>query len=124
MVTVNVLYATELYTFKLLQCLVRFFFFFLLCHSACRILIPQPRIKPRPLAVKALSRNHWTAKEVPQWSILCYVFDHNKKKSKYPASIDMSDLQTGHRVSHGNNQLELRSPVPFGYSSPGHQRVT
>ena len=74
MVTVNVLYATELYTFKLLQCLVSCFFFFFLCRSTCRILIPQPRLKTRPFAVKALSHNHWTAKEVPQWSVLCYVY--------------------------------------------------
>lgn len=57
--------------------------------------------------------------------MLC-VFDHNKKKSKYPASVDMSDLQTGHPVPHGNNQLELRSLVPFGSApqvanaSPSH----
>ena len=39
------------------------FFFFWLCCMACGILVPQPGIKPRPTAVKALSLNHWTAKE-------------------------------------------------------------
>ena len=33
------------------------------CHLTFRILVPLPGIKPRPTAVKALSLNHWTAKE-------------------------------------------------------------
>ena len=32
---------------------------------ACRILIPWPGIEPRPTAVKALSANHWTTRELP-----------------------------------------------------------
>ena len=32
---------------------------------ACRILVPQPGIKPVPPAVEAWSLNHWTAREVP-----------------------------------------------------------
>ena len=48
-----------------------FFFFlsFVLFGShctACRILVPQPEIKPGPSAVKAWSPNHWTSREVPQ----------------------------------------------------------
>ena len=31
----------------------------------CKILVPQLRIKPGPLAVKAPSPNHWTAREFP-----------------------------------------------------------
>ena len=31
--------------------------------GACGILIPQPGIKPTPLAVKARSPNHWTIRE-------------------------------------------------------------
>ena len=38
-------------------------FFFWLCDTACRILVPQPGIEPRPLAVKAPGPNHWTARE-------------------------------------------------------------
>ena len=34
------------------------------CHVACRILGPQPGIKPVPSAVESRSPNHWTAKEV------------------------------------------------------------
>ena len=30
---------------------------------ACGILVPQPGFEPRPLAVKAWSPNHWTARE-------------------------------------------------------------
>ena len=32
---------------------------------ACRILVPPPGIKPRPLAVIAQSPNHWNAREFP-----------------------------------------------------------
>ena len=37
-------------------------------HAACRILVPSPGIKPRPLGVRAPSHNHRTTKEFP---ILC-----------------------------------------------------
>ena len=40
------------------------FFFFLPCHAACGILVFQPGIKPRPLAVKAQSQKHWTNMKV------------------------------------------------------------
>ena len=36
---------------------------FWLCHAACVILVPQPGIEPRPLAVKVWSPDHRTAKE-------------------------------------------------------------
>ena len=42
-----------------------FRFCFLLYHTACGILTPQPGIEPGPQAVKAQSPNHWTAKEFP-----------------------------------------------------------
>ena len=32
---------------------------------AYKVLVPQPAIKPGPLAVKAQSPNHWTAREFP-----------------------------------------------------------
>ena len=34
---------------------------------AYEILVPQPGIEPRPLAVRVLSPNHWTAREFPPW---------------------------------------------------------
>ena len=37
--------------------------------AACGILVPQPGIKPGPLAVRATSPNHWTTRELPQQSI-------------------------------------------------------
>ena len=46
--------ATGAYTFSL----------FGPCHVAYGILVPRPGIEPRPLAVKALSPNHWTAREL------------------------------------------------------------
>ena len=38
------------------------------CHVACGILVLQPGIKPRPLAVRAWSPDHWTAREFPKVS--------------------------------------------------------
>ena len=37
-----------------------------LSQEACRILAPQPQIKPRPSTVKAESPNQWTAREFPK----------------------------------------------------------
>ena len=37
--------------------------------KACGISVPQPRVKPVPLALEAWSLNHWTAREVP-WILL------------------------------------------------------
>ena len=48
------------------------FVLFLTIASGCRILVPQPGIKPAPLAVKAWHPNHWTAKEFPRY---CSIFD-------------------------------------------------
>ena len=39
------------------------FFFFWPCCAACGVLIPLQGIEPWPMAVKALSPNHWTARE-------------------------------------------------------------
>ena len=43
--------------------------FFWMCCTACRILVPWPRIEPGPSAVKVPSPNHWTIGEVPQFSV-------------------------------------------------------
>ena len=40
-------------------------FSFLLHHAACRILVPWPRIEPRPSALKVQSPNLWTTREFP-----------------------------------------------------------
>ena len=45
------------------------FFFFWWHPTACEILVPQPGIRPRDPTVKALSPNHWTAREF--YSTLC-----------------------------------------------------
>ena len=50
---------------SLFPCFFFFFLFFWPWPMACRILVPPPGIEPRPSAVKALSPNHWTAREVP-----------------------------------------------------------
>ena len=38
-------------------------------HVACGILVPQPGIEPVPLAMKAWSSNHWTAREFPSLTL-------------------------------------------------------
>ena len=45
--------------------------FFLPCHMAHGILVPQPGIKPTPPALEGQSLNHWTAREVP---LLCSLY--------------------------------------------------
>ena len=40
-------------------------FFFLLHHLVCAFLVPWPGIKPRPVAVKARSPDHWASREFP-----------------------------------------------------------
>ena len=47
-----------------------FFFLFWPSSTACGILVPQPGMGPRPLAVKAPSPNHWMAKEFPFMCLL------------------------------------------------------
>ena len=42
------------------------FFCCWLRHVACRILVPQPMIEPRPSAMKARSPNHWTTGKFPE----------------------------------------------------------
>ena len=42
------------------------FCLFLPCSAACGILVPQPGIKPGPLAVKMQNSNHCTSREFPR----------------------------------------------------------
>ena len=51
-------------------CLFVCLLFVWLHHAACGILVPQPGIEPAPPAVAARSCNHWTAREVPGFSVL------------------------------------------------------
>ena len=43
-----------------------FFFLFWSHHLTYGILVLRPGIKPKPLAIKAWSPNHWDAREVPR----------------------------------------------------------
>ena len=51
-----------------------FFFYYLFSFwphcTVCRILVPQPQIKPTPPAVEVSSPNHWTPREGPVSSLL------------------------------------------------------
>ena len=44
-------------------------------HAACRILVPQPGIESRPLAVRVQSPNCWTIRELPLLLFLKSFFD-------------------------------------------------
>ena len=46
------------------------FIYLWLHHEACRILILQSGIEPRPPAVEVRNPNHWTARELPSFVIL------------------------------------------------------
>ena len=54
-----------------------FFFFFRPPWEACGILVSQPGIKPGPVAVKALSPNHWNIREFPKMWIFESSFGKN-----------------------------------------------
>ena len=43
-------------------------FFFWPCSAACGILVPWPGIEPVPFALQEQSLNHWTSREVLDWS--------------------------------------------------------
>ena len=49
---------------------ILFFVFVWPRHAACGILVSRPGIEPGPLAVKARSPNHWTARKFPIFSFL------------------------------------------------------
>ena len=56
------------------------------CRTACRILVPQPDIKPGALAVEVRSPNHWTARKFPlgqffKVNAFFFCFHHLKKMS-------------------------------------------
>ena len=55
---------------------------FWLCHVACGILFPQPGIKPRPLAVKVQSPNHWTDRKFPCYLCFWHHISNSISKSK------------------------------------------
>ena len=54
-------------------------------HAACRILVPQPEIKPAPPVPGAQNLNHWTASEVPKFLkfslIITYFLERNLSNS-------------------------------------------
>ena len=60
---------------------VFFFFFSWPCHVAFRTLVLQPGIKPRPLAVRLWSPNHWTTRKFP-WFLFKSSNGAKKKKKK------------------------------------------
>ena len=45
-------------------------FFFLPRHVACGILVPQPAIQPMLPALEAQTLSHWTAREVPIYTVV------------------------------------------------------
>ena len=50
-----------------------FYFSFWPHHTACRVLVPQPGIKPVPPLVEAQSLDHWAAREVFLLDSFCFL---------------------------------------------------
>lgn len=59
-----------IYFFFLKIFIIKFIYFFGLLHSACGILVPQPRTEPSPPAVDAQSVHHWTTRKTPKFTVL------------------------------------------------------
>ena len=55
------------------------------------VIVPQPRIKPRPPAVEAWSPNHWTTKEFPILVLkdINYLFSPTIYNSKTMGIVDL-----------------------------------
>ena len=66
---------------------IHFFFFFWSCSEACGILVPRPGFEPVPSSVKALSPNHWTAKEFPMQTVSITIITD----SLYPKITDSKE---------------------------------
>ena len=69
-------YYSILWQLNPFNCEKGVFFFFPPHHGTCGILVSWPGIKPRPLAVKVWSLNHWIDKEFP-WKKCIKLFLYN-----------------------------------------------
>ena len=70
--------------------------FLRLSHEAYRNAVPQPRIEPAPLAVKAHGPNNWTTRESPPISLSClkilpgereYLLEEKSVNEHYPLFV-------------------------------------
>ena len=57
-------FSKHLHNYGYFPCLKKCIYFYFLRHVACRILVPQPEIKPGPPALETWSLNPQTAKAV------------------------------------------------------------
>ena len=77
------------------------FFFFLPCHTANGILVPQPGIEPRHSAARGWSPNHWTARGIPSANIFFFFFlEHSLAEC-----ARREDIKNNMTVSHGPKEL-------------------
>ena len=95
-----------------------YFFFFWLFRMVCRNLLPRPGIEPRPSAVRALSPNNWTARELPlpaTWNQLLFwkkafifllkaYWDNSSENHTY---YSLSSSSWIHLSSHGTLKVSL-----------------
>ena len=78
-----------------------FLLFFFRSHLlAYRILVTRPGIKLRPLAVKALSPNHWTIREFPAFFLFFFFFMTILKVHPSLLKCCLRDSREGRRLSH------------------------
>ena len=85
-------------------------------HAACcRILVPQPGIKPRAMAVKAPSPKHWTARELPRQ--LCFR-QRKHQPLPFPHVYTFSSFESPNEPqSHNHHDPESSSCLTLDSSS-------
>ena len=76
------------------------FFFFQLCHLACRILVPWSGIESVPPEVEAWSLNHWTTKEVPSSPFLMFMEIKGRKRATLNQLAGHGELVIWFLVQH------------------------
>lgn len=61
------------------------------CDVACGVLVPQPGVEPAPPAVEVQSLNHWTTKEVPDFTVFKCISYTTEEKCKRLAYIHVRE---------------------------------
>ena len=86
------------------------FFFFLPHHVACGILGPWPGIEPRPLAVRVMSPNHWTARGFPAFAFWLLLYHMPCSLWEYLFSTNEWGKKRGKKRHFVKIVLALKTP--------------
>ena len=85
-------------------------FFSLPWHMACGILVPQPAIKPRTVAVKARCPNHWTTSEFSSPIDSACTIPLFSFQFPLPSSLDSHYLSTRLLLTNISDSVPISSP--------------